>query len=189
MESRIALVTGASSGIGEATAHGLSTAGYKVYGTSRRGAVDLRGELFRQQRKPWSTSKLDAIPADRLRCPVTSSLVPTLWSSAYKIPPTHFNDFQRQRCVLKFPVTRGVQRGVRGVCENVAGAVVATPLYTSRSASSSDRDCASHNRPGDSGSVGRGIRPTGRDARGVAIRRNRRRACGRDPGRSRPGRS
>jgi NAD(P)-dependent dehydrogenase (short-subunit alcohol dehydrogenase family) len=38
MESRIALVTGASSGIGEATAHRLSTAGYKVYGTSRRGA-------------------------------------------------------------------------------------------------------------------------------------------------------
>jgi NAD(P)-dependent dehydrogenase (short-subunit alcohol dehydrogenase family) len=38
MESKIALVTGASSGIGEATAHRLSTAGYKVYGTSRRGA-------------------------------------------------------------------------------------------------------------------------------------------------------
>ncbi len=38
MERRIALVTGASSGIGEATAQRLSTAGYKVYGTSRRGA-------------------------------------------------------------------------------------------------------------------------------------------------------
>ncbi|TAL95127.1 MAG: oxidoreductase [Paraburkholderia sp.] len=38
MKSEIALVTGASSGIGEATANRLAKAGYKVYGTSRRGA-------------------------------------------------------------------------------------------------------------------------------------------------------
>jgi NAD(P)-dependent dehydrogenase (short-subunit alcohol dehydrogenase family) len=37
MNSKIALVTGASSGIGEATAKRLASAGYKVYGTSRRG--------------------------------------------------------------------------------------------------------------------------------------------------------
>lgn len=38
MNSRIAIVTGASSGIGEASAAQLARAGYKVYGTSRRGA-------------------------------------------------------------------------------------------------------------------------------------------------------
>jgi NAD(P)-dependent dehydrogenase (short-subunit alcohol dehydrogenase family) len=38
LKTKIALVTGASSGIGEATAERLAKAGYKVYGTSRRGA-------------------------------------------------------------------------------------------------------------------------------------------------------
>jgi NAD(P)-dependent dehydrogenase (short-subunit alcohol dehydrogenase family) len=37
-QGSIALVTGASSGIGKSTAERLATAGYKVYGTSRRGA-------------------------------------------------------------------------------------------------------------------------------------------------------
>jgi NAD(P)-dependent dehydrogenase (short-subunit alcohol dehydrogenase family) len=38
IKRKIAVVTGASSGIGEATAERLAQAGYKVYGTSRRGA-------------------------------------------------------------------------------------------------------------------------------------------------------
>ena len=38
LNGQIALVTGTSSGIGEATAVRLAAAGYKVYGTSRRGA-------------------------------------------------------------------------------------------------------------------------------------------------------
>jgi NADP-dependent 3-hydroxy acid dehydrogenase YdfG len=36
----VAIVTGASGGIGEATARALHSAGYRVFGTSRRAASD-----------------------------------------------------------------------------------------------------------------------------------------------------
>lgn len=45
LKKKIALVTGASSGIGEATAQQLAQAGYQVYGTSRRGGK-AKGEAF-----------------------------------------------------------------------------------------------------------------------------------------------
>jgi NAD(P)-dependent dehydrogenase (short-subunit alcohol dehydrogenase family) len=44
MNSKIAIVTGASSGIGQAAAEQLASAGYKVYGSSRRGAQGMQGQ-------------------------------------------------------------------------------------------------------------------------------------------------
>ena len=63
---RVALVTGASSGIGQATAQHLAQAGYRVFGTSRRAAtqaapgVEMLANRMRLLRRFWPASVLDA---------------------------------------------------------------------------------------------------------------------------------
>lgn len=59
-KSKIALVTGASSGIGHATAQLLAKAGYKVYGTSRRGG-DAGGLSF--EMLPLDVTSDDSVDA------------------------------------------------------------------------------------------------------------------------------
>ncbi len=62
-KAKIALVTGASSGIGEATAERLAKAGYKVYGTSRRGA--------RAGNRPFEMLLLDVTSDDSVEAAVS----------------------------------------------------------------------------------------------------------------------
>lgn len=57
---KIALVTGASSGIGQATAELLAKAGYQVYGTSRRGAEASAGAFEMLPLDVTSDASVDA---------------------------------------------------------------------------------------------------------------------------------
>ena len=63
-DQAIALVTGASSGIGQATAVRLADAGYRVYGTSRRGASATRSKFEMLPLDVTSDASVKAAVAD-----------------------------------------------------------------------------------------------------------------------------
>src|ERR1044071_2384365 len=67
LTGKIALVTGASSGIGEATAQRLVTAGYTVYGTSRRPAAAGRRLFEILSLDVTSDESVEAVIADVMR--------------------------------------------------------------------------------------------------------------------------
>lgn len=67
LKGKVALVTGASSGIGEATAARLVTAGYKVYGTSRRGAQAGERSFTMLPLDVTNDGSVDAVVSDVMR--------------------------------------------------------------------------------------------------------------------------
>jgi NAD(P)-dependent dehydrogenase (short-subunit alcohol dehydrogenase family) len=67
IEGSVALVTGASSGIGQATAKRLAMSGYKVYGTSRRGAQAGRRSFEMLPLDVTSDESVEAVVKEVLR--------------------------------------------------------------------------------------------------------------------------
>src|SRR3954467_5641713 len=67
LQNKIALVTGASSGIGEATAAQLATAGYKVYGTSRRAPKPGQRSFYTLTLDVTSDESVEAIINEVIR--------------------------------------------------------------------------------------------------------------------------
>ncbi len=67
LERPIALVTGASSGIGEATAERLARAGYTVYGTSRRGTSAATRSFHMVPLDVTSDASVDAAVSEVMR--------------------------------------------------------------------------------------------------------------------------
>ena len=67
LERKIALVTGASSGIGRAAAERLARSGYTVYGTSRRGDQADRGSFEMLTLDVTSDASVAAVVSDVIR--------------------------------------------------------------------------------------------------------------------------
>jgi NAD(P)-dependent dehydrogenase (short-subunit alcohol dehydrogenase family) len=67
MKNKVALVTGASSGIGAATAVRLAAAGYTVYGTSRRGAAAGKPAFEMLALDVTSDASVEAVVGEVLR--------------------------------------------------------------------------------------------------------------------------